>query len=172
MPFSKDITMYPTEEQDLVMAALSSPITIECDTDKEATYLRARIYAIRSAAIYNWEKKQKLEKLGLDTSHLNKPIVTCAQEVMSINVQREGKKVTIGRRLGKKSLQDKIVNALRERGAHVTSDDMPTEADFQAMADRIRANLDPNARPDDPMTDTLKQLGFTATPPKSNDENT
>jgi len=165
MASSKDITIYNEEEIAIVMLALLKNVTLTLPSKQEATYLRSRVYAVRTAAIHCWEKKQRLAKTGLSTTHLDIPIVDAAQEVMSITVMREGDcTLTIGRRLGRPSLTSILQRTLREHGA-ATAEETNARA-MKEMEERLRM-VKPEAE-----DDTLATLGYGSRHSQAHDEPT
>ncbi len=139
MASSKDITSYNAEELEILMLALEEPLTMEFGSKQETTYMRSRVYAVRSAAIHCWEKKQKLEKAGLDTAHLDIPIINAAQEIISITVLRNSDtSITVGRRLLRESIASVLRATIHSRGRKTAEEQSTGEMD--AMLNRLKRN--------------------------------
>jgi len=168
MGFSRDISAFPEEEIEIIMLALTQNLTITLPTDNEAVYLRSRVYAIRAAVRHSWEERQKLVKRGLSVEHLNKPIINAAQEVFSINVFKDGKTLTIGRRLIKPSMKSILEAAIQKAGGE--TEESRRNAAIEEMNDRLsKLELKPNEEADD----TLADLGYNSrhNQSDSNDDN-
>lgn len=155
MGFSRDISAFPEEEIEIIMLALTKDLVIELPSDKEATYLRSRVYAIRTAVRHSWEEKQKLQKKGLSVTHLDKPIINAAQEIFSINVFKDGHTLTIGRRLIRPSMKSILEAAIAKAGGE--TEESRRNKELEAMNARLsKLELKPEVEADD----TLADLGY------------